>query len=126
MPKESSRSAVEQHLTGKETEPWELISFRLYKSQPPVLERALEVAGMTLGTDKSRGYCLEMNCADFLAGLTSLARNPKPRGFNDSSVETAADQLNSQAYVLLRNQVLERHSWRCQECGSFEIYKFII
>ena len=51
MPKESFRSAVEQHLTGKETEPWELISFRLCKSQPPVLERALEVAGMTLGTE---------------------------------------------------------------------------
>jgi hypothetical protein len=32
------------------------------------VERALEVAGMMLGTDKSRGYCLEMICADFLAG----------------------------------------------------------
>jgi hypothetical protein len=25
---------------------------------------------MMLGTDKSRGYCLEMICADFLAGAT--------------------------------------------------------
>jgi hypothetical protein len=24
-----------------------------------------------LGTDKSRGYCLEMICADFLAGANS-------------------------------------------------------
>jgi 5-methylcytosine-specific restriction endonuclease McrA len=23
-------------------------------------------------------------------------------------------------YMLLRNQVLERDSWRCQECGSLE------
>ena len=69
-------------MTGRETEPWELISFRLYKSQLPVVERALEVAGMMLGMDKSRGYCLEMNCADFLAGLSSLPRNPNPRGFN--------------------------------------------
>ena len=68
LPKEGFRCAVERHLTGKETEPWELIYFRLYKSQLPVVERALEVACMMLGTDKSRGYCLEMICADFLAG----------------------------------------------------------
>jgi len=68
MPKEGFRCAVERHLTGKETEPWELIYFRLYKRQLPVVERALEVVGMMLGTDKSRGYCLEMICADFLAG----------------------------------------------------------
>ena len=52
----------------KDTEPWELIYFRLFKSQLPVVQRALEVAGMMLGTDKSRGYCLEMIGADFLAG----------------------------------------------------------
>ena len=33
-----------------------------------VLLFALETAGLMLGTDKSRGYCLEMICADFLAG----------------------------------------------------------
>ena len=26
--------------------------------------------GLMLGTDKSRGYCLEMICADFLAGAS--------------------------------------------------------
>jgi len=50
---------VEQHLTGKAAEPWELFYFRLYKSQPPALERALEVAGMMLGTDKSWGISLQ-------------------------------------------------------------------
>jgi len=34
----------------------------------PVVEKALETAGLMLGTNKSRGYCLEMICADFLAG----------------------------------------------------------
>jgi hypothetical protein len=29
-----------------------------------------------LGTDKSRGYCLEMICADFLAGANLEAGNP--------------------------------------------------
>jgi hypothetical protein len=68
MPKEGFRAEVERHLTGKETEPWEIIYFKLYKSQLPVIENAIETAGLMLGTDKSRGYCLEMICADFLAG----------------------------------------------------------
>jgi hypothetical protein len=67
-PKEEFKWAVERHLTGKETEPWEIIYFKVYKSQLPVVEKALETAGLMLGTDKSRGYCLEMICADFLAG----------------------------------------------------------
>ena len=30
-----------------------------------------------LGTDKSRGYCLEMICADFLAGANLDSGNPE-------------------------------------------------
>jgi len=59
---------VEKELTGKETEPSELIYFKVYKSQISVIEQAIETAARMLGTDKSRGYCLEMICADFLAG----------------------------------------------------------
>ena len=68
MPKEQFRREVEKELTGKETEPWEIIYFKLYKSQIPVIEQALETAALMLGSDRSRGYCLEMICADFLAG----------------------------------------------------------
>jgi hypothetical protein len=68
MPKERFKQEVEKELTGKETEPWELFYFKLYKSQIPVIDQALETAALMLGTDKSRGYCLEMICADFLAG----------------------------------------------------------
>ena len=68
LPKEEFKREVEQHLTGKETEPWEILYFKAYKSQLPVIEQALETAALMLGTDKSRGYCLEMICADFLAG----------------------------------------------------------
>jgi hypothetical protein len=32
---------------------------------------------MMLGTDKSRGYCLEMICADFLAGASLESGNPE-------------------------------------------------
>src|SRR5271170_5970387 len=70
LPKESFKREVERHLTGEESEPWELIYFKLYKSQLPVIEQALETAAMMLGSDKSRGYMLEMICADFLAGVS--------------------------------------------------------
>ncbi|MGA3200100.1 MAG: hypothetical protein ABSD89_11955 [Halobacteriota archaeon] len=68
LPREEFRREVERHLTGKDTEPWEIIYFKLYKSQLRVVEEALETVALMLGTDKSRGYCLEMICADFLAG----------------------------------------------------------
>ena len=70
LPKEDFKHAVEKHLTGKETEPWEILYFKAYKSQLAVIEQALETAALMLGTDKSRGYCLEMICADFLAGAS--------------------------------------------------------
>ena len=34
----------------------------------PGVEQAIQTAALMLETDKSRGYCLEMICADFLAG----------------------------------------------------------
>ena len=45
-----------------------MVYFKLYESQLPVVERALSVASRMVGTEKSRGYCLELVCADFLAG----------------------------------------------------------
>jgi hypothetical protein len=59
---------VDKELTGRDTEPHEIVYFKLYKSQIPVIEQALETAALMLGSEKSRGYCLEMICADFLAG----------------------------------------------------------
>ena len=56
--------------------------FKLYKSQIPVVEKALETAGLVLGTDKSRGYCLEMICADFLAGANREGTNPEALAFS--------------------------------------------
>jgi len=68
LPKEQFKQEVEKHLTGKETEPTELVYFKVYRSQLEVIEQAIETAAMMLGSDRSRGYCLEMICADFLAG----------------------------------------------------------
>jgi hypothetical protein len=77
LPKDRFRREVERHLTGQETEPWEIIYFKLYKSQLPVVEQALETAALMLGSDKSRGYCLEMICADFLAGAALETGRPE-------------------------------------------------
>jgi hypothetical protein len=77
MPKEQFKQEVEKELTGKETEPWEIVYFKLYKSQMPVVEQAIETAALMLGTDKSRGYCLEMICPDFLAGANLETDNSR-------------------------------------------------
>jgi hypothetical protein len=77
MQTENFRREVEKELTGKETEPSELIYFKVYKSQIPVIEQAIEIAALMLGSDKSRGYCLEMICADFLAGANLDSGNPE-------------------------------------------------
>ena len=76
MPTEDFKREVEKELSGKEEEPWEIIYFKVYKSQIPVIEQAIDTAALMLGTDKSRGYCLEMICADFLAGANLDNGNP--------------------------------------------------
>ena len=68
LPKDQFKQEVEKELTGVDSEPAEIVYFKFYKSQLPIIEQAIETAGLMLGTDKSRGYCLEMICADFLAG----------------------------------------------------------
>ena len=55
----------------------ELLYFKVFRSQLAVIERALETACLMLGTDKSLGYCLEMICADFLAGANIGEENPE-------------------------------------------------
>jgi len=77
LPKEDFRRKVEKELTGREEEPSELSHFKVYKSQIPLIEQAIETAALMLGTDKSRGYCLEMICADFLAGARLDNGNPE-------------------------------------------------
>ena len=77
LPKERFKREVAQHLTGKESEPSEMLYFRVFRPQLAVIERALETAALMLGSDKSRGYCLEMICADFLAGANLQDGDPE-------------------------------------------------
>ncbi len=78
MPKEEFKREVEKELTGTETQNRTRSSTsRSTRAQIPVIEQALETAALMLGTDKSRGYCLEMICADFLAGAHLEDGNPE-------------------------------------------------
>ena len=80
--KEDFRLAIERELTGKIREPWEIVYFKLYQSQIPVIDKALETAALMLGSDRSRGYCLEMICADFLAGANLDHGDPETMLFS--------------------------------------------
>ena len=49
--KDDFRREVEKELTGRETESWEIIYFKLYKSQIPVIEQAIETAALMFGNE---------------------------------------------------------------------------
>ena len=68
--KQELKEEVHRYFTGEDLEPYEMVYFKLFESQLPIVERALYVAARMAGTERSRGYCLELICADFLAGRT--------------------------------------------------------
>jgi hypothetical protein len=68
--KQELKEEVYKYFTGEAYEPYEMVYFKLFESQLPIIERALYVASRMVGTEKSRGYCLELVSADFLAGRT--------------------------------------------------------
>jgi len=101
MPREDFQRAVERELTGKEEEPSEWIYFKVYQSQTPVIEQAIETAARMLGSDRSRGYCLEMICADFLAGANLDSGDPETLLF--SATRFFRFLPDSQKQVFLKN-----------------------
>jgi hypothetical protein len=136
---------VEKELNGKDSEPHELIYFKVYKSQIPVIEQAIETAAMMLGSDKSRGYCLEMICADFLAGANLDSGQPDvllhslshyfqflpgqqkqafvqmlngKHAVSDFLQKHVPIRVEGSEYEELRERGLRRDGWRCQFCGS--------
>ena len=135
----SSSEKWRRELTGRESEPSEIIYFNLYKTQIPVVEQAIETTALMLGTDKSRGYGLEMICADFPAGakdpttlLESTSRFFKflpgeqrqaflhelPLKLREANSTEATARVDPEPYDELRKLVLRRDGWRCQLCGS--------
>ena len=98
----------------------------------------IETAALMLGTDKSRGYCVEMICADFLAGANLENGNSEvllqlvvrffkflPREAVVSPSRLARRRCESMApkhprirLEAERQRVLRRDGWRCQSCGT--------
>jgi hypothetical protein len=99
LPKDQFRREVEKELTGEDSEPWELLYFKLYKSQIPIIDQALETAALMLGSDRSRGYCLEMICADFLAGVNLDKRDPETLLFSMSRFFRLLPEAQKKAFV---------------------------
>ena len=99
MPKDQFRREVERELTGEDKEPWEIVYFKFYKSQIPVIDRALETAALMLGSDKSRSYCLEMICADFLAGANLDNQNPETLLFSMTRFFKFLPQQQQQTFL---------------------------
>ena len=138
LAKEDFRREVER----RKEEPSELNYFKVYESQIPVIEQAIETATLMLGTDKSRAYRLEMICADFLAGahldngnpeilLASISRyykflpgeqqlvfldNLRQKHRENDHPKAAPMRLDPLSYEGLRQQILRRDGWRCQFC----------
>jgi hypothetical protein len=99
MAKEDFKKEVEKELTGRETEPWEIVYFKLYQSQMPVIEKAIETAALMLGSDRSRGYCLEMICADFLAGANLDNGDPETLVFSMTKFFRFLQEEQRQAFL---------------------------
>ena len=66
MLKEDFKKAAEKELAGNGAVGDYLL--QVLPRQMPVIEKAIKTAALMLGSDRSRGYGLEMICADFLAG----------------------------------------------------------
>ncbi len=109
LTRDQFKREVDQHLTGKDTEPTEIIYFKFYQSQIPVIEQAIETAALMLGTDKSRGYCLEMICAELCRGEPGQ-RRPRdlaPRSHaSSSSCPANSGRLSSKTCVRKRRDRL--------------------
>ena len=99
LPTDLFRREVERELTGEDKEPWEIVYFKLYKSQIPVIDRALETAALMLGSDKSRSYCLEMICADFLAGANLDNGDPETLLFSMTRFFRFLSEAQKQAFL---------------------------
>jgi hypothetical protein len=145
MPREEFKREVEKKLTGRETEPHELIYFKVYRSQIPVINQAIETAALMLGSDKARGYCLEMIAQTSWPEPTWTTATPtffcdRPFVFSHSCRKSTSAysrpscrerrnvtrllrktprvHLDTDDYAMLRDKVLRRDGWKCQFCGA--------
>jgi hypothetical protein len=68
---------------------------QVVQERDSVIEPAIETAAFMPDSDKSRGYCLEMICADFLAGANLDNQNPETLLFFDDEILQVPDTPSS-------------------------------
>src|SRR6516162_6928470 len=98
--REGFRFAVERNLTSKETEPWEI--------QEPIVGHRKGARGRRVdaGHGQVAGYCLEMICADFLAGANLERRTGTAwRGIAYMNQKKPRFKLVPKEYAKLRHRV---------------------
>ena len=100
MKAEEFKREVSRQVKGRAVEARDIIYFSATKDQLTVIEQALENAARILGAGKSRGYCLEMICADFLEGASREAGS-------EGTLFMALVRLISALPVAQRSQLLD-------------------
>ena len=144
MPKEDFKKAAERELAGKETEPWEIIYFKFYQSQMPVIEKAIETVAPDVGKRPiprslsrndlrrfpGRGQPRQRGSGDVAVlddeilqissrrAAAGISRRLEREGLMNSIPKPVLLRLDPVAYKKLRQQVLRRDGWRCQSCGG--------
>lgn len=71
----------------------------MYNIQIALIEQALETAARMLGSDRSRGYYLEMICANFPAGANLDNGNPETLLFSATRFFRFLPEAQKQAFL---------------------------
>ena len=83
-------------------------------------ERQSKRAALMLGTDKSRGYCLEMICADFLAGANLDHGDPQTLLFSMTRFFQFLSAAQRQSFSLRQPEGLMKVPWP-QSCTALRL-----
>jgi hypothetical protein len=76
MSREEFQREVERHLTGRETEPHEILYFKGVQEPTACYRTGARNCRVDARVRQIKGYCLEMICADFLAGANLQDGSP--------------------------------------------------
>jgi len=137
LPKEEFRREVEKELTGRDSEAWEIIYFKLYKSQIPsrAHARQRQIPRLLSGNDlrgfsgrREPGQRATGGVAAFAFAFLSVpprraeARICAVREWENSMNQFLQKQMpirvGTRDYGDLRERILRRDGWRCQFCGT--------
>ena len=84
-----------------------------------MIEQAIETAALMLGSDKSRGYCLEMICADFLAGANLDQGDPQTLLFSMNRFFRLLPRPQKDTFL---EGIRDKVSWRLTGCDSTRLH----